>query len=187
MNIQDYQRMSKRTQSPLPELPQEHWQKLLCALELAVNVGHLIEFLKKELLHQEYLERENQQVDMTRYTELMVDIMSASLMNRYETGDQEEALPLEEYQQTLVYMVYGMIGEAGELGEKVQETFNWGTDRAGFKKELGDTSWYLVRMADELGLNMPDIFEANIAKLQKRYPEKFTPQGSVERRDTHEQ
>lgn len=36
------------------------------------------------------------------------------------------------------------------------------------KKELGDVLWYLTALANELGLSLEEIMEANYTKLMKR-------------------
>ena len=50
-------------------------------------------------------------------------------------------------------------------------------------KELGDIAWYLAETATALDLNLEDIFQANIEKLKKRYPEGFDSQKSIHRED----
>ena len=45
-------------------------------------------------------------------------------------------------------------------------------------KELGDIAWYLAEAATALDMNLEDIFQANIDKLQKRYPEGFSGERS---------
>lgn len=96
-------------------------------------------------------------------------------------------MTFEEYQTTsrttamypivgknYVYPTLGLVGEAGEVAEKVKKIFrdnNGELDaerKAVLEKELGDVLWYLAQLATELGLSLDDIAKNNIAKLQSR-------------------
>ena len=48
-------------------------------------------------------------------------------------------------------------------------------------KELGDIAWYLAEAATALDISLEEIFQANIDKLKKRYPEGFEIQKSLVR------
>lgn len=73
----------------------------------------------------------------------------------------------------LVYTALGL-GEAGELQGKAKklmrdDDFNLTTDRReAMIGELGDVLWYAAALADELGVTLSDVAEANIAKLASR-------------------
>ncbi len=73
-----------------------------------------------------------------------------------------------------VYPTLGLVGEAGEVAEKVKKLFrNDGgvlTDvhREEIKKELGDVLWYMSALSHELGFTLDDVAEANIEKLRSR-------------------
>ena len=54
-------------------------------------------------------------------------------------------------------------------------------DRAHLAEELGDVAWYLAVAAKGLGYDLSDIFNMNIAKLRKRYPDGFDADKSVNR------
>jgi len=73
-----------------------------------------------------------------------------------------------------MYYVLGILGESGELAEKVKKLFR---DHGGIltpelKKnielELGDILWYLTRFADVLGIDLADVAISNVGKLQSR-------------------
>ena len=73
----------------------------------------------------------------------------------------------------LSYTSLGM-GEAGEVQGKIKKVIRDSggmiTDevRMAIAGELGDTLWYLAAVADELGLNLGDIAQANLNKLADR-------------------
>ena len=73
-----------------------------------------------------------------------------------------------------IYPTLGLAGEAGEVCEKVKKVLR---DKGGqfdeetvqtIKKELGDVLWYVAMLADELGLSLSEVAEANIEKLASR-------------------
>ncbi|HRZ30336.1 MAG TPA: nucleoside triphosphate pyrophosphohydrolase family protein [Candidatus Paceibacterota bacterium] len=76
--------------------------------------------------------------------------------------------------QPIVYPVLGLVGEAGEVAEKVKKVFR---DHNGkidaeqkelIEKELGDVLWYLAQISFELGSSLENVAKANIKKLRSR-------------------
>ena len=56
-------------------------------------------------------------------------------------------------------------------------------DKQAIAKELGDIAWYLAETATALDIPLETIFETNIEKLKKRYPDGFNARRSVNRTD----
>lgn len=83
----------------------------------------------------------------------------------------------------LINSVMGLCGESGEAIDIVKKWFAHGheLDKEHLAKELGDVAWYLAEAATALNMNLEDIFEANIEKLRRRYPEGFETIKSIER------
>ena len=46
-------------------------------------------------------------------------------------------------------------------------------DKEHLAKELGDIAWYLAEAATALDLPLESVFQANLDKLKKRYPDGF--------------
>jgi len=110
-------------------------------------------------------------------------------------------MELNEYQQAAVRtmardldpriematLALGMAGESGEVADIVKKLIGHGhplTEEVRQKliKECGDVLWYVATFAAlALGLTLDDIAEANIAKLQARYPEGFSSERSLNR------
>jgi NTP pyrophosphatase (non-canonical NTP hydrolase) len=69
----------------------------------------------------------------------------------------------------------GVCGEAGELSESINKHLRGDFDADELKrratKELGDVLYYTAVTAHELGINLDDVAEQNIAKLAKRMAE----------------
>lgn len=73
-----------------------------------------------------------------------------------------------------VYPVLGLLGEAGEVSEKVKKLFR---DHGGMltkqykleiAKELGDVMWYMTQLSTELNLKLSDIVKMNLEKIISR-------------------
>lgn len=75
----------------------------------------------------------------------------------------------------LINSVMGLCGESGEAIDIVKKWLAQGheLDKEHLAKELGDVAWYLAEAATALNIPLEEIFEANIEKLKKRYPEGF--------------
>lgn len=72
------------------------------------------------------------------------------------------------------YPYFGLVGETGEVFEKVKKILRdkGGTvtyaDTEDITKELGDCLFYLARIAQHLGINLGDVASTNLIKLQSR-------------------
>jgi NTP pyrophosphatase (non-canonical NTP hydrolase) len=77
----------------------------------------------------------------------------------------------------------GIASEAGEIADQLKKHFFYGKslDTVNLSEEIGDLFWYLALAANELGVNFDQIMETNIAKLQKRYGDKFSEQRALKR------
>jgi NTP pyrophosphatase (non-canonical NTP hydrolase) len=69
-----------------------------------------------------------------------------------------------------------LLGLAGEAGSLLSEYKKWLREGERYKpftdqvsEEIGDILWYLANIADKAGLDLQDIAEENLAKLQDRY------------------
>ena len=85
---------------------------------------------------------------------------------------QQKCLNTWHGEQKLVRAFLGVSGEAGELSEKIKKHLRGDYDFEELKKrsgkEIGDTLYYLAVTAHELGFDLGEIAENNIAKLAKR-------------------
>lgn len=104
-------------------------------------------------------------------------------VNEYQKLAMTTLNPALSKKDVLINGVMGLCGESGEAIDIVKKHLAQGheLDKEKLAKELGDIAWYLAETATALDLNLEDIFEANIEKLRKRYPEGFDSQRSIKR------
>ena len=76
-----------------------------------------------------------------------------------------------------IYPTLGLVGEAGEVAEKVKKVIRDKNgifdheSKIGLKKELGDVLWYLSNLCTELEFNLDDVALLNLKKLRLRAAE----------------
>jgi NTP pyrophosphatase (non-canonical NTP hydrolase) len=91
----------------------------------------------------------------------------------YQTESRKTAL-YPNKDNNVIYPVLGLVGEAGEVAEKMKKIIR---DNNGevteekkqeIKKELGDVLWYIGAMCSELKISMDEVAQMNIEKLFSR-------------------
>ena len=92
----------------------------------------------------------------------------------------ESKITFDEYQEfarataiypedcKVVYPTLGLCGEAGEVAEKIKKHMRDGKALFGVGLELGDVLWYISALADDLGVTLEEVAQANVDKLQSR-------------------
>jgi len=104
-------------------------------------------------------------------------------INEYQQLALRTLNPQLDKKDVLINGVMGLCGESGEAIDIVKKWLAQGheLDKEKLAKELGDIAWYLAETAAAIGMNLEDIFQSNIEKLKKRYPEGFSAEKSVNR------
>ena len=104
-------------------------------------------------------------------------------INEYQQLAMVTLNPELSKKDVLINGVMGLCGESGEAMDIVKKWLALGheLDKEKLAKELGDIAWYLAETAYALDIPLEDIFQANIEKLKKRYPEGFDTERSVNR------
>ena len=103
--------------------------------------------------------------------------------NEYQKLAMTTLNPALEKKDVLINGVMGLCGEAGEAIDIVKKHLAQGhaLDREALIKELGDVAWYLAETAYALDIPLEQILRMNLEKLQKRYPEGFSTERSINR------
>lgn len=82
-----------------------------------------------------------------------------------------------------LHMVLGMQTEVSEIADVYKKciAYKKPLDLVNIKEELGDAMWYIANLCNMHGWDLRDILDTNIAKLEARYPEKFTEEQALNR------
>lgn len=104
-------------------------------------------------------------------------------INEYQKLAMRTVNPKLDKNSALINGVMGLCGESGEAIDIVKKWFAQGhdLDRENLIKELGDIAWYLAETATALDVSLEEVFRGNIGKLQRRYPEGFDAEKSINR------
>ena len=104
-------------------------------------------------------------------------------LNEYQNETNRTAPPIDDTISCLVNFSMGLSGESGEVTDHLKKVAFHGheLDTQHIAKELGDILWYVARSAETIGFTLEDIAMMNVEKLNKRYPNGFNSEDSVNR------
>lgn len=109
--------------------------------------------------------------------------------NEYQTAALRTAntKAMEDPIEKITNGAMGLNGEAGEVIDHLKKYKYQGheLDRMYLAKELGDICWYVALLADGIGYDLETIMQMNIEKLKERYPEGFSIQRSLHRKENN--
>lgn len=94
-------------------------------------------------------------------------------VNDYQTAALQTAI-YPNQGQNIVYPALGLVGEAGEVAEKVKKVIRDQDgvlndhDREKIALEVSDTCWYIAVLAHELGFSLEEVMQMNLDKLASR-------------------
>lgn len=93
--------------------------------------------------------------------------------NEYQKESRKTAI-YPNKGSNFIYPVLGLVGESGEVAEKIKKVLRDDEGvidqkkRGEIKEELGDVLWYIAQIATELDVSLDDIALSNIDKLKSR-------------------
>lgn len=103
----------------------------------------------------------------------------------YQRETRKTAGKHKNIHEEIVNWSLGLGGETGEVQDIIKKVVFHGheldVERIG--EELGDSLYYHARLADSLGLSLGKILKDNLEKLNKRYPDGFSSERSINRKD----
>lgn len=118
------------------------------------------------------------------FAKKVMDGMKAITPNDYQKMAAQfinEGLTATE--QTL-HGVLGLTSEAGEVSGLFQKFYQGHVIKhEHLKKELGDCLWMIAEICTSTGWDMSEIMAMNISKLKARYPNGFSTEKSLHRKD----
>jgi len=150
-----------------------------------------------------FYESKLQNIDINVESSSRAEVCNSYLhiaMNSVDITEKEKnpELSIEEYQEFtnetavfpdeipefmdagVAYCALGLVGEAGEVSEKVKKAIREEDEEYLDKAidELGDVMWYASQFAEQLDEDMVDVMGKNMSKLQDRQErDKLTGQG----------
>ena len=90
-------------------------------------------------------------------------------LSDYQEAAEKTAVYPKNTDEGLYYVTMGLVGEAGEVANKVKKLIRDGQlDYDNAAAELGDVLWQVAMVAYELGYDLDEIGKANVKKLRSR-------------------
>ena len=95
-----------------------------------------------------------------------------------------KAMRTNKQRKPIEYYLMQLTNEAAEVMNPFIKGIyhNHDIDMEKIKLELGDCLWYIAALCDSLGFTLEDVAQANIRKLEQRYPYGYTDEDSINRR-----
>ena len=117
---------------------------------------------------------------------LTINLRDQSVLQNYAKAAATTKNDMLTHKGQLANYVMGLCGESGEVIDLVKKHLYQGheLDKAKIKNELGDIMWYWINLSTALDLDPFEILEYNVRKLKKRFPNGFSENDSINRRDT---
>lgn len=108
--------------------------------------------------------------------------------NEYQQAAARTAKDFKHLETDLVHAALGMATEVGEFTTNVKRAAIYDKPidekmREELFEELGDIMWYVALAATKLGVALELICEANIDKLRRRFPDKYSNEAAEARAD----
>ena len=93
-------------------------------------------------------------------------------VNEYQKSAMKTLNPMLDKKDVLINSVMGLCGESGEAIDIVKKWLMQGhdLDKEHLIKELGDIAWYLAEAATALDVPLETVFQGNLDKLRRRFP-----------------
>lgn len=106
-------------------------------------------------------------------------------INDYQGLAMRTAKDMGSPQMNLIHAALGVTSDAGEFATAIKAHAVYGKplDVVNCIEELGDVLWFVALACNTLGTDLHSVMAANIHKLEKRYPEKYSDAAAIERAD----
>jgi NTP pyrophosphatase (non-canonical NTP hydrolase) len=92
-------------------------------------------------------------------------------MNTHNYWEFVRGMKVYPPKSSITYPTLGLVGEAGEVAEKVKKWIRGDSvalDAYPLLLEVSDVLWYVTALADDLGYTLQDVIDANVEKLTSR-------------------
>ena len=98
----------------------------------------------------------------------------------YQLGAARTLNPSLDERSRLIDAAAGLAEESGEVLAHVRKHLYQARElhRERIADELGDTLWCVSAVATSCGLSLGDVARGNLAKLERRHPDRFASPGA---------
>ena len=105
------------------------------------------------------------------------------MLKEYTQWTENTCASLGTQEADTIHMLFGVTTEVGELMDVFKKYLAYGKpiDWVNVREELGDIMYYLASFCNINGIDLEDVLERNVRKLEARYPEKFNEQDALNR------
>lgn len=146
-------------------------------LGLITAAGQVADTAKRAIFYGKPLDRAQITAELGALAACAID-----LQGLFADGDDHVSDSLVDPNLRLLHVTLGVFSESGELAEALSKQMHTGNlDMVNVAEELADVDWYKQIGHDETGVSEADARAKLIAKLQTRYPEKFTVAAALNR------
>lgn len=183
MDLKQFTKDAIRTESTI-ESVETNEQVLKSIIEIFIASGNLLDMVKKNAFYGKEVEDFNYVKRIKEIENAVRDLQTSgekdyiTYYNRI-TDNKTEI----DINSRLFHGVVGVATESTEMVEALEETMKGENpvDWTNVGEENGDIAWYQAILMDELNMDWEDVLVAVIAKLKKRYPNKFTSEDAINR------
>ena len=131
-----------------------------------LNIGEVLDILEDNIENLQKLDAVKKKLFYNKITDLLVETASENPWK-------------DEYTPEQIDLIHAILGIATESGELLEALHKFILDKKDFdlvnlKEECGDVFWYQAILANATDNTFEDIQDTVIAKLRKRFPDKFT-------------
>lgn len=132
-----------------------------------------------------YEEKANLAEALEAATDINDRLNNSLTVNAYQREALRTASGMNNQYPMWLNGVLGLTGESGECADMVKKYLFQGhdLDKEHLAKELGDVAWYVAVTAHAIGYTLEDVLRMNMNKLRARYPEGFSAEKSLHRKE----
>jgi hypothetical protein len=146
-------------------------------MKAMIALGENADMLKKNVYYGKPI------ADATWWRNVNIVIEQMTSMKDYSNHVYNHTQPIANLNPRLFHAAIGMYTESIEMFEALFAAAATGepVDVVNFAEEVADSLWYASIACDETGIGMDTMMETIIAKLRKRYPNKFESHRAIDR------
>jgi len=173
MEFNQYVTDAIRTESHIDEVVVNE-MLLTSTRMILISMGNILDQIKKHAFYKKPYDMDTLKMHMMMANETLKTMNSLSAD---EILNDERTIPVNT---RIFHAVVGVSTEATELLEAM-DLYDPDLDYTNLLEEFGDIDWYKAIGVDEIGGDWEDLLTKNIAKLKKRFPDKFTSEDAINR------